>query len=226
MGATTGGGFQRCLLTVRLSILLLASLLCVIAAHAQTYPDKPVRVIVPYAAGGPNDIFGQPVVIDNRPGASGNIGAEVVARATAEGYTLLLPGAAMLTMNTSLLAKLTSIAPALPLVREGRLRGLAVSSAKRSEVVPEFPTIAESGVSGFETGQWFAIVAPVATPRARIARLNAAIVQAINAPDLRARILELGADPIGGTPQALAATMRSETVKWAKVIKAAGIKPE
>ena len=120
----------------------------------------------------------------------------------------------------------TSIAPALPLVRDGRLRGLAVSSAKRSEVVPEFPTIAESGVAGFETGQWFAIVAPAATPQARIARLNAAIVQAINAPDLRARILELGADPIASTPQALAATMRSETAKWAKVIKAAGIKPE
>ena len=101
-----------------------------------------------------------------------------------------------------------------------------MSSAKRSEVVPEFPTIAESGVAGFETGQWFAIVAPAATPQARIARLNAAIVQAINTPDLRARILELGAEPIGGTLKALAATMRSETVKWAKVIKVAGIKPE
>ena len=99
MGATAGSGFQRCLLTVRLSILLLAA--CTAATHAQTYPDKPVRVIVPYAAGGPNDIFGQPVVIDNRPGASGNIGAEVVARAAVDGYTLLLPGAAMLTMNTS-----------------------------------------------------------------------------------------------------------------------------
>ena len=86
---------------------------CAAIAHAQTYPNKPVRVIVPYAAGGPNDIFGrliarklsdrfgQPVVIDNRPGASGNIGAEVVARGAPDGYTRLLPGAAMLTMNTS-----------------------------------------------------------------------------------------------------------------------------
>ena len=318
----------------RISGVMIVALLCTPVAHAQTYPEKPIRVVVPYAAGGPNDIFGrlvarklaeifgQQVVIDNRPGASGNIGAELVARGAPDGYTLLLPGAAMLTMNTLLLANLrydpvrdfapvsllvsspfilvthpalpvksvqelvsyakarpgqlnfasvgaggatrlaaelfkgmtgidmvhvpynggglaltstmsgepqlyfTSIAPALQVVREGKLRGLAVSSAKRTEVAPEFPTIAESGVAGFETGQWFAIVAPAATPKARVARLNGAIAQALKAVEMRARILDLGADPIGGTPDELAAYVRSETAKWAKVIKAAGIKPE
>ena len=303
-------------------------------ALAQTFPSKPIRLVVPYAPGGPNDIFarliarkasetiGQQMIVDNRPGGSGIIGAELVARAAPDGYTLLVPGAAMLSMNTFLLKNLpydplkdfapvsllvsspfilvthpslpvkdvqeliaharakpgqlnfasvgaggatrlaaelfkimtgtdivhvpynggglaltsvlagetqlyfTSIAPALPFVKEGKLRGIAVTSSRRTAVAPQFPTIAESGLPGYETGQWFAIVAPAATPKLLITLLNAEIVKAINAADSRKRIVELGADPIASTPDELNAHVRSETAKWGKVIKAAGIKPE
>ncbi len=317
--------------------LLAAALLALLPVQAvwgQTYPTKPIRMIVPYPPGGPNDIFsrlvaqklsealGQQVVIDNRGGASGIIGAELAARATPDGHTLLFGGAALLSMNPALLAKLpyeplkdfapvsliastpfllvthlslpvktvqdlvtlakakpgqlnfasggaggpprlaaelfksmtgvhmvhvpyhgggpaltatlagevqlffSGIASALPLVRGGKLRSIAVTSAKRTAVVPQFPTIAESGVPGYEIGNWFAIVAPAATPKSVIARLHAETVKAVNAADTRKRFIELAADPIGSTPEELAAYNRSEIAKWAKVVKSAGIKPE
>lgn len=303
-------------------------------AIAQNYPAKPIRLIVPYPPGGPNDIFGrmmaqklseafgQQVIADNRGGASGIIGTELVARAAPDGYTLLLGGAALFSMNPVLLAKLpyqplkdfapvsliastpfilvthpslpaknvqdlialarsrpgqlnfasagaggpprlaaemfksmagidmvhvpytggapaltatiageahlffSSIAPALPLVKDGKLKGLAVTSAKRTAAVPEFPTIAESGIPGYEIGNWFAVAAPAATPKPIIARLNAELVKAINMSDVRRRFIDLGADPIGSTPDELAAYIRSELAKWGKVIRSAGIKPE
>jgi len=303
-------------------------------AAAQGYPTKPVRMIIPYPPGGPNDIFGRmiaqklaaafghQVVVDNRAGASGIIGAEIGARAAPDGYTLLLAGAALLAMNPALIAKLPydplkdfapvsliastpfmlvthpslpvknvrdlvalarakpgqlnfasagiggpprlaaelfksmtgiqmvhvpyngggpaltatlagevqlyfpSIAPALPLVRERKLKGLGVTSLKRTAVAPQFPTIAESGVQGYEISNWFAIVVPAATRQALIARLNREIVTAISATDVKKRFIDLGADPIGSGPEQLAAYTRSEIVKWAKVVKSAGIKSE
>jgi tripartite-type tricarboxylate transporter receptor subunit TctC len=120
----------------------------------------------------------------------------------------------------------SSIAPALPLVKDGKLKGLAVTSATRSAVVPEFPTIAESGLPGYAIGNWFAVAAPAATPKPIVARLNAELVKAINMSDVRKRFIDLGADPIGSTPDELAAYIRNELAKWGKVIKAAGIKPE
>jgi len=316
-----------------LMILLLSSGFLPPAA-AQIYPTKAIRLIIPYAPGGPNDIFGrmmaqklteafgQQVVPDNRGGASGVIGTGLAARAAPDGYTLLLGGAALFAMNPVLLAKLpyeplkdfapvsliastpfilvvnpslpvknvqdlialarskpgqlnfgsagaggpprlaaemfkimagidlvhvpytsgapaltatiagevqlffSSIAPALPLVKDGKLRGLAVTSAKRTEVVSDYPTIAESGLPGYEIGNWFAMAAPAATPKPIIARLNAELVKAINMSDVRKRFIDLGADPIGSTPDELAAYIRSELVKWGKVIRSAGIKPE
>jgi tripartite-type tricarboxylate transporter receptor subunit TctC len=304
------------------------------AAAAQNYPTRPIRLIVPYAPGGPNDIFGRmmaqklseafgrQVVADNRGGASGVIGTELAARAAPDGYTLLLGGAALFSMNPVLLAKLpyeplrdfapvsliastpfilvthpalpaknvqdlialarsrpgqlnfgsagaggpprlaaelfkimagidmvhvpynggapaltaaiagevqlffSSIAPALPLVKDGKLKGIAVTSAKRTAVLPEFPTIAESGLPGYAIENWFAVAAPAATPKPIIARLNAELVKAINMSDVRKRFIDLGADPIGSTPDELAAYIRSELAKWGKVVKAAGIKPE
>jgi tripartite-type tricarboxylate transporter receptor subunit TctC len=304
------------------------------AASVQDYPVRPLRMVVPYPPGGPNDIFGrlmaqklseafsQQVVVDNRGGASGIIGCELVARAAPDGYTLLLGGAALFSMNPVLfpnlpydplqdfapvslvastplilvthpalpvknvqdLVKLAkskpgqlnfasagaggpprlaaelfksmtgidmvhvpykgggpaltatlagdvqlffpSMAPALPLIKDGKLKGLAVTSAKRTAVVPDFPTIAESGVPGYEIANWFAIVAPAATPKPVIAMLSAAIVKAINSSVTKKRFIDFGADPIGGTQEELAAYIRSELAKWGKVIKGAGIKPE
>ncbi len=303
-------------------------------SFGQTYPSKPIRLIVPYPPGGPNDLFGrviaqklseaygQQVVVDNRSGASGIIAAELVARSAPDGYTLLLGGAALLSMNPALFAKLPyapvkdfasisliatapsmlvtnlalpvktvqdlialakakpgqlnfgsagaggpprlaaelfinmtgirmqlipyngggpattatisgevhvffpTVSLALPLVRDGKLRGLAVTSAKRTAIAPDFPTIAESGVPGYEIGNWFAVLAPAATPKPIIARLSAEIVKAIGLNETRRRFIELGADPIGSTPEELAAYTRDEIVKWTKVVKAAGIKLE
>lgn len=303
-------------------------------AFAANYPVKAVRMIVPFPPGGPNDILGrvvaqklseqlgQQVVIDNRGGAGGIIGAELAARAVADGYTLLFGGTASLAINPGLHRKLpyaplrdfaavslvgtapslltvhpalpvknvkdlidlakarpgqlnfvsagigtpphlagelfknmtgvdmvhvpykgggpaltdllagqvgiyfSGISSVLPYVREGRLRGLAVTSAKRTAVMPDTPTIAESGLPGYEVGNWYAIVAPAATPGTVVTQLNREIVRALTVPAVKKRFLELAADPIGSTPGELAAYNRSEIAKWANVIKSAGIKPE
>lgn len=120
----------------------------------------------------------------------------------------------------------SSMASALPLIKEGRLRGLGVTSAQRTAAAPEFPTIAEAGVPGYELLTWFAVVAPAATPRTIIARLNNAIIRAVESADTRKRFLDLATDPASGTPEALGAFIRSEIAKWSKLIKSAGIKSE
>jgi len=323
------------------SVLLPAALLAQIAnaqpastASGRAYPTKAIRLIVPFPPGGPNDILGrvvaqqlteqlgQQVVVDNRGGAGGIIGAELAAKAVPDGYTLLLGGTASLSINPSLhktlpydplrdfaavsmvgtapsilithpsvpvktvkdlieLAKakpgqlnfasagigtpphlagelfksmagidmvhvpykgggpaltdllagqvgiyFSGISSALPYVRDGRLRGIAVTSAKRTAVMPDMPTIAESGLPGYEVGNWYAILAPAATPTAVVARLNSEIRKALAVAEVKKRFIELAADPVGSTPAALAAYTRSEIAKWAKVIKSAGIKPE
>jgi tripartite-type tricarboxylate transporter receptor subunit TctC len=120
----------------------------------------------------------------------------------------------------------SSMASALPLIKDGRLRGLAVTGARRTAAAPEFPTIAESGVPGYELLTWFAVVAPAATPQTVIARLNAEIVNAVEAADTRKRFLDLATDPASSTPAALAAFIRSEIEKWSQLIRSAGIKGE
>jgi tripartite-type tricarboxylate transporter receptor subunit TctC len=318
------------LLCAVLTVLLAAA---VRPTHAQNYPDRPIRMLVPFPPGGPNDILGrvvahklseqlgQQVVIDNRGGAGGIIGAETAARAVADGYTLLLGGTASLAINpnlqklpydpirdfapvsligtapsllathpslpvrtvrelidlarakpghlnfasagngtpphlagelfksmtgvqmvhvpykgggpalTELLAGQVSlyfsgISSVLPFIKEGRLRGIAVTSARRTAVMPEMPTVAESGLPGYEVGNWYAIVAPAATPRNIAARLSSETAKALAAPEVRKRFLELAADPIGSTPQALLQYNRSELEKWAQVIRTAGIKAD
>jgi len=314
--------------------VLLAAALAPPCAAAQGYPTKAIRMIVPFPPGGPNDILGrvvaqklteqlgQQVVIDNRGGAGGTIGAELAARAVPDGYTLLLGGTASLSINPGLHRKLpydplkdfapvslvgtapsilvthpslpvkavrdvialarakpgqlnfasagigtpphlagelfksmagvdmvhvpykgggpalvdliagqvnmyfSGISAALPLVKDGKLRGIAVTSAKRTALMPDTPTIAESGLPGYEVGNWYAIVAPAATPKAIVMRLNHEIVTALAVQDVKKRFVELAADPVGSTPEELLKYNRSEIAKWAKVIKSAGIKPE
>lgn len=119
-----------------------------------------------------------------------------------------------------------SVLTALPYTRSGRLRALGVSSAKRSSAAPDIPTIAEAGVPGYEAAQWFGILAPAGTPRAIVDRLHREIVRALKDPDVRDRLVADGADPVGSSPEEFAAYIRSESVKWAKVVKDVGIKPE
>lgn len=313
-------------LPLRIGSLLLA-LAFGAGAQAQAYPTKPVTMIVPYAPGGTgeilgrslamklSEILGQNVIVESRPGAGGNIGAEIVARnSRPDGYTLLFT-ATSLASNVSLMKKmpidplkdLAAIAPmaaiqtiavvnpALPLhnigelvayakanpgklafgssgigtsnhlsvelfkvvagvdmlhvpyksagqalpdvisgqvnlmfdlmpsainhVRQGRLRSLAVTGPKRSPAAPELPTVAEAGVAGYEFTAWFGLFAPAATPKEVVARLNAAVVKAIESPDLKARMEQLGAEPFAATPEQFAVFFKGEVDKWARVVR-------
>ncbi|MGZ8211940.1 MAG: tripartite tricarboxylate transporter substrate-binding protein, partial [Burkholderiales bacterium] len=114
----------------------------------------------------------------------------------------------------------------MPQIKAGKLRGLAVTSARRSELAPGLPTVAESGVPGYELLTWFMLVAPAATPQRIVAQLNGEIVKAMSAADVRKRFVDLATDPVSSTPAEAGAFNRSEIAKWRKVIQAAGIRPE
>jgi tripartite-type tricarboxylate transporter receptor subunit TctC len=300
------------------------------AAEAERYPTKPIRIVVPFPPGGSNDllgrvisqkfneVWGQPAIIDNRPGGGSTIGIEVVVRAAPDGYTLLTTSGGiainvslyklpfnpvtdltpvallaqmpyLLTVNPSLpaksvqeiinlakaqpgklvfsssgagtsahltmemfnsAAKLSMLhvpykggAPAvsavmsgeaqmtfnvitgtLPHVRSGKLRAIAVSSAKRAEVAPEIATVAESGVPRFEVIAWYNMFAPARTPRSIVNRLNAELNRMLLQPDVRERFRTLGVTPLSGTPEDLGNLLKSEIARYAKLINEAGIK--
>lgn len=306
------------------------------AAHAQAvggdWPSKPIRWIVPFPPGGAMDAIartlgekasrtlGQPFVIENKPGAGGNIGADFVAKAPADGYTMMITSIGMATNKplygklnydpikdfapVSLLAvvpnvlvtnstqpnvktvadliaaakkepgKLTyasagngtsihlagevftslakidmqhvpykgsgpavadllggqvnymfdSITSARPHIQSGKLRALAVTTAKRSSTLPNVPTLAEAGLPGYEVSPWFAVFMPAATPKPVIAKLNAALLDAMKQPDVRARLASIGAEPVGSTPDELAAHLARESARWSKLIAERGIK--
>ena len=305
------------------------------AAAAQTpYPAKPVRFVVPFPAGGPLDIvaraigqelsksWGQPVIIDNRPGAGGNIGADLVAKAPADGYTILMGAVSTHAINVSLYNKLpydpirdfapvtliTSVpnvlvvhpsvpvknvqelialakarpgqlnfasgstgsaghlagelfksmagvdmthipykgaapdvidlmagqvslmfdnmASALPYIKAGRVRALAVTTLKRSPLLPQLPTISEVGLRGFDISTWFGIFAPAGTPPDVVAKLNTEIVRILHTPEMKERLAALGAEPIGNKPDEFSAFIKAEIPKYAKVIKASGAKAD
>jgi tripartite-type tricarboxylate transporter receptor subunit TctC len=115
---------------------------------------------------------------------------------------------------------------AMPFIKSGKLRPIAVTSAKRSPAAPDIPTIAESGLPGYEATSWYGILAPAGTPPQIVARLHEVLVSVIGAPDMKDKLAAQGLDPVGNTPQEFAAVIKSEIVKWAKVIKASGAKPE
>lgn len=307
--------------------------LAMLHANAQPYPARPVRVIVPFPPGAGVDIttrlfaprlseaLGQPVVVENRAGAAGNIGAEVVARAAPDGYTLLAAPASLaisqtlykklpfdlardfqpvamfasvpfvLVVHPSLpvrsVKELIALAKSrpgqinyastgsgssphltaemfrmqarldvvhvpykgtplavtdllsgqvsfmfanalsvLPQVTAGRLRALGVTSAKRNAATPQLPTLAESGLPGFESGTWFALLGPAGTPREVVARLGAEIGRLTQHPDIREKLVAQGAEAVSMTPEQTAAHIRSEIAKWGKVVKASGAKVE
>jgi tripartite-type tricarboxylate transporter receptor subunit TctC len=298
------------------------------------YPTRPIRIVDPFPPGGPSDIvgrsisprlsevLGQPVVVDNRGGAAGVVGCEIVAKAAPDGHTLLLGPSGALTIQPTLSPKLpydpqrdfepvtqltsgpqviavnpavpaksipelialakakpgqlnyasggagtanhlaaevfklaaginvvhvpykgtgpalasvlsgetqmivSSLLPALPHVKSGKLRPLAVTSTSRSVAVPDVPTAAESGLPKFETSSWHGILVPAKTPRAIVTRLHNDLVKVLNLPDVRERLTAQGLNVVASSPQAFGAYIRSETEKYARVIRQVGIKPE
>jgi tripartite-type tricarboxylate transporter receptor subunit TctC len=316
-------------------VLIIAAAWCgaTALACAAEYPTRSIRYIVPQGAGGSSDTLarlvtqklseslGQQVVTDNRPGATGNIGTEIVARANPDGYTLLQVATSHATnpalsvkmpfdpsrdfapitllsqspnlwiVHPSLPAKnmrelialaktrpgeinysssgtgssqhlagellkslahidivhipykgsppalidllggrvvlmCSTIAPAMPLVKSAKLRALAVTSLKRSAAAPEIPTVAESGLPGYEATAWQGVLAPAGTPREVIVRLNTELVRVINLPEVRKQLAEQGYEPAGNTPEQFAEYIKTEIAKWTRVIKAAGLKAE
>jgi len=299
------------------------------AAQAPAWPAKPIRLVVPYPPGGPTDVLlrivgaqlaerlGQPVLIDNKPGASGMVGADMVAKAPADGYTLL-GNASIHVINPSLYPKtpydaikdftpvslvaevplVLVVSPALaatqvkdvialakakpgalafassgnaaaphlageafkhaagvdllhvpykgsgpaltdlmggqvqlmfdsmpssmPFIQAGKLRALAVTTARRSTALPQLPTVAEAGLPGFDMSTWYGLWAPAGTPREVVARLGTEVAAIVRLPAVRERLLALGAEPVGNTPDEFAAFNRSELAKWARIVKQSG----
>ena len=323
---------MKAIIAVACNVWIVALTLSAAPAWAQSYPNKPIRFLVGFVAGGTNDIVaralaqkltenvGQSVVVENRAGANTAIATELAARAAPDGYTILLnasghatnPALMKLPFDSvrdfafiSLVAEAQNIVVVHPLfpprnvqelialskkrpgqinfassgtgttvhlsaelfqfmtgirwvhipykgggpaaieliagqtqimfanmptaiqyVRDGRLRALAVTGARRAPAAPQLPTVAEGGVPGYAVTAWFGVSAPAKTPRAIVERLNDEIVRALNSPDLNARLTAQGADPSPMTPEQYTAFVQSEIVKWAKVIQAAGIKGE
>ncbi len=301
------------------------------AAEPAQFPSKPIRMVVPFGAGSNSDIlartvavrmaehWNQQVVVDNRPGAGGNIGGDLVAKAPPDGYTIVLGAASVLAINQSLYSQMpfdsnTAFAPitnmvkttnmlivtpalpaktvaefvaygkanpgkltyassgaggtihlsaelfksmtgismehiaykssplahidmisgqvqamfdamptALPQVKANRLRAIAVTTAKRSAQIPELPAIAES-LPGFEAAGWFGFAAPAKTPAPVVAALNKEIVRILALPDVRERLIQQGAEPVGDTPEQFAQYIKAEAAKWGKLVKSLNLK--
>ena len=302
------------------------------AAQAPAYPTKPIRLVVPFPPGGATDIiaravaqklsetWNQSIVVDNRPGAGGNIGTELVAKAAPDGYTLEMGTVGTHAINGSLYAKIPfdhvkdfapiilvagvpnvlvvnaalpvnsvqeliaygkanpgklnfassgngtsthlsgelfkvmtgvqmthvpykgsapalqdllagqvqlmfdNLPPSLPQIKAGKLRALAVTSATRAPALPDVPTVAESGLAGFEASSWFGLLAPTGTPPAIIAKINEEVVKWLASPEGKEKLAAIGANPAGGPPEDFARHIQAETAKWAKVVKASGAK--
>ena len=316
---------------LQLAALALASVAG--AAHAQAWPSKPVSLVVPFPAGGTTDVLaralaerlspaiGQPVIVENKPGAGATIGADHVAKAKADGHTLLI-GAVHHTIASSVYKKLPydfqksfepvtviamvpnvlvvnartpaknvnelvalikakpaeasygsngngtaqhligtqfqqqtgtrlqhipykgsgplatdllggqilmsfdTITPVLPHIKAGKLRPLAVTTAKRSPALPDVPTLQEAGLKDFDIGTWFGVLAPVGTPKPVLDRLSAEATKIIQSPDFRKRMDDIGAQPVGNTPAEMAAQIRSETDKFSLLVKAGNVTVE
>lgn len=316
------------------ALVLLCAAMAVIPASAREFPQRPVRFMIPLAPGGGGDItvravahklgaaWGQTVVVDNRPGGTGAIALETVARSQPDGYNIVMisgthtarrathhgrlpydlirdfapvtqmtrqsyvlvlhpsvsarsitelvalarakPGGltygsagqgSLQHLSGALLATLTGVnllhvaykggGPALadvlagqismvfatplesvPHIKTGRLRPLAVSSPQRSPVMPELPSIAETGVAGYEVSNWYGVLAPVAIPKRLLERLNKSIVEALRTPELTERFQRDGVEPVGSTPAEFQKHIHDEIAKWERVVKAAGIQTD
>jgi tripartite-type tricarboxylate transporter receptor subunit TctC len=317
--------------TVFALLTAVSLVLGIVPAAAQTYPTKPIRMIIGYAPGGGTDIagrligmslqtaLGQPVVIENRPGANGIIAMDMLIKSPPDGYTISMGAGGPLTINPVIMKKLSydptkditsvgmvsanvlalivhpsfpaqsvqeliallkakpggysyasssigsphhlttelfqlltgtqinhipykgsadvvkdmiggqvllafeTLSVALPAINSGRLRLLAVTSAKRSLIAPNAPTVAESGLPGFESFSWYGVIAPVGTPTAILNKLNGEIRKALTTSEVRQKLFELGAEPLGGSPEDMNAFIRAEMEKWGRVNKQAKV---
>ena len=296
------------------------------------YPNRPVKLVVPFPPGGPLDIvgraiaqklseaWGQAVVVDNRPGAGGNIGADIVAKSPPDGYTILMGALSTHAVNPSLYAKMPydavadfapitlvavtpnvlvvnaslpvdsakefiayakansgklafgsgsngsaghlagelfkvdtgadithvpykggapatqallagdtqfmfdNLANAMPQVKAGKFKALAVTTAQRSKLAPELPTMAEAGLPGFDISTWFGLFAPAGTPKDVIAKWNGEVAKILTSPEMREKLIAQGAEPAPTTPGEFAAFVKNEITKYAKIVKASGAK--
>jgi tripartite-type tricarboxylate transporter receptor subunit TctC len=311
-------------------LLLCAAAAAALPSQAAQWPERPIRMLVGFAPGGGTDAtaraiaprlsasLGQQIIVDNRPGATGNIATDIVAKSTPDGYTILMGTIAALAINPSLYDKLpfdpvkdlapvtravdstnvlvvhpsvaaksvkdlVALAKSKPLnagssgvggaghlalelfnlqtgtkithvpykgggpamidllggnihlifataasavghIKSGKIRALAVTTAKRAPLVPDLPTMAETGLKGFEANNWYGIVVPAKTPRAIINRLNKDVAAALTSPDVKELLFKQGLDVAPDTPEQFGAYIKSELSKWAKVVKAAGLK--
>jgi tripartite-type tricarboxylate transporter receptor subunit TctC len=314
----------------RHSLALASLLLATGAAFAQAYPNKPIRVVVPFPAGGGTDLIAREVtnkiqvtkgwsfVVENRPGTGGNIGIDTVAKSPADGYTIGLGQTSNLAINPTLYKKMpydsvkdlapiglvanaplvlvvgdtspfktladvvtaakakpkalnmatagngtvahlaselfqktadvefthvpykgaaqastdvvggrvelyfSSVPTVLGYIKNGKMRPIVVTSLKRVDDLAAVPTVAESGFKDFETSTWFGFVAPAGTPKEIITLLNAELNKALQSPDVKQKLSDQGADVLGGSPEAFAATIKSDLARWAPIIKASG----
>src|SRR5437588_528244 len=236
-----------------ISALALCACSSVMAQPA--YPDRPIKMIVPLAAASAVDVaarivtqkmadnMGQQIVILNQPGASGLIGAEQVARADPDGYTIGGFNDSIMTMVPNLQYKgatqaatdvaagqipvgFQGLGTVAPLVRGGQLRLIGVTTQTRLPQFSDVPTVSESGLPGFFFNSWFAMLAPAGTPKEIVARLNAEVVKAIGDADVRRKLEELGFAVRGSSPEELGAMTRDQLAKYARVIKEMGIANE
>ena len=301
-------------------------------AHAQAWPSRPIHIVAPSTPGDAPDVIarivadklsvalGREVVVDNKPGAGGVVGSEFVAKATPDGYTLIMGNAGSHGINAAVYAKLpydiqrdfapvsqiavapnifvvnpnvpaktvqefiayaksrpgqlayasggngssshmsmelfksmtgadlihvpykgsspaltdvvagndvamfVNMPPAVPLVKAGKLRALAVTTLTRSPLMPDVPTVSESGLTGYETVAWFGVLAPAGTPKDVVNRLSAELAKIAHSPEMRERLTSLGAEPVGSTPEAFSAVIARDIAKWTALSKSVGIK--
>ena len=317
---------------MRTFLLVVASLLAPLAL-AQGYPSKALRFVVPFPAGGATDIvsrlvaqrladaLGQPVVVDNKPGAGGTVGSALVAKAPPDGYTILMGTISTHSIGPALhklpydaerdfapvslianspevvivspslgvrtVAELIAVAKArpgelnfgssgigtivhlsgelfnamagvrmqhvpykgtalaipdlssgqiavmfdnpvsaLPFIHSGKVKAIAITSLARSRILPDLPTVSESGLPGYESVAYFGVLAPAGTAPSVVQRLSGELAAIVKAPGVGAKLVELGADPVGSTPESFAAAIRAEYLKWAKVVRDAEVRAE
>ena len=236
----------------RIARRVLAALFCLaLPATATEYPDHPVRMIVPFTPAGATDLLarivgerlgeklGQPVVIDNRPGAGANLGAGLAARARPDGYTLLMGPASVYAISATLYSKLdydlindlvpVSLVANVPHVLLVNV-DLAVKSVpeliQMAKKQPDVPTVDESGLKGYSAHSWLGIFVPAGTPKPIVERLQRDLTASIDEPKSRARLMEAGFEPRSSTPAAFAKLVREEIEKWRPIVKMSGATPD